>query len=174
MWNLVVGFHRGSCESRNSCRGSHWVGAKKKHTWTGGLKAVGKTKNQALNLYNEIKSLENAGAWAVEIEVVPHNITSILAQSTDLVVTSIGSGKADFQFLFAQDILGDGDSFPRHSQQYADFKKIYDELQLQRVSAFKHFVSDVDSGVFPSEKNLVHATAEVQGFVKKLAGEEDG
>ena len=146
----------------------------RKSTWTGGLKAVGKTKNQTLNLYNEIKSLENAGAWAVEIEVVPHNITSILTQSTELVVTSIGSGKADFQFLFAQDILGDGDSFPRHSQQYADFKKIYDELQLQRVSAFKHFVSDVDSGVFPSEKNLVHATAEVQGFTKKLAGEEDG
>ena len=146
----------------------------RKSTWTGGLKAVGKTKNQTLNLHNEIKSLENAGAWAVEIEVVPHNITSILTQSTELVVTSIGSGKADFQFLFAQDILGDGDSFPRHSQQYADFKKIYDELQLQRVSAFKHFISDVNSGVFPSEKNLVHATAEVQGFVKKLAGEEDG
>jgi 3-methyl-2-oxobutanoate hydroxymethyltransferase len=146
----------------------------RKSTWTGGLKAVGKTKNQTLNLYNEIKSLENAGAWAVEIEVVPHNITSILTQSTELVVTSIGSGKADFQFLFAQDILGDGDSFPRHSRQYADFRKIRDELQLQRVSAFKHFISDVNSGAFPSEKNLVHATVEVQEFVKKLAGEEDG
>ena len=146
----------------------------RKSTWTGGLKAVGKTKEQALNLYNEIKSLENAGAWAVEVEVVPHNITCALAQSTKLVVTSIGSGNADFQFLFAQDILGDADNFPRHSRQYADFRKIRDELQLQRVSAFKHFISDVNSGLFPAEKNLVHATVEVQEFLEKLTGDEDG
>ena len=73
----------------------------RKSTWTGGLKAVGKTKDRILNLYSPIRSLENAGAWAVEVEVVPHNITDILAQNTELVVTSIGSGKADFQFLFA-------------------------------------------------------------------------
>jgi len=146
----------------------------RKSTWTGGLKAVGKKKDQIVNLYSQIRSLENAGAWAVEVEVVPHNITDILARNTKLVVTSIGSGKADFQFLFAQDILGDGNHFPRHSKQYADFKKIRDELQTQRVAAFKHYISDVNSGLFPTEKNLVHAANEVQEFMEKLTGGEDG
>ena len=43
----------------------------RKSTWTGGLKAVGKTVDEALWVYQEIKTLEDAGAYAVEVEVVP-------------------------------------------------------------------------------------------------------
>ena len=49
-----------------------------------------------------------------------------------------------------------------------------DELQTQRVAAFKHYISDVNSGLFPTEKNLVHAANEVQEFMEKLTGGEDG
>ena len=57
---------------------------------------------------------------------------------------------------------------------YADFKKIRDNLQIQRVAAFKHFISDINSGLFPTEENLVHAANEVQEFLENLTGVEDG
>ena len=70
--------------------------------------------------------------------------------------------------------MGDGNHLPRHSKQYADFKKIRDELQTQRVAAFKQYVSDVNSGLFPTEQNLVHAANDVQEFMEMLTGGEDG
>ena len=42
----------------------------RRSTWTGGLKAVGKTLEEAIWIYNQIKSFENAGAYAVEVEVI--------------------------------------------------------------------------------------------------------
>ena len=50
----------------------------RKSTWTGGLKAVGKTFVQAEQLFLDLRHLEEAGAWAVEIEVVPQNILNVL------------------------------------------------------------------------------------------------
>ena len=38
-------------------------------TWTGGFRAVGKTAEQALALYHECRAYQEAGAFAVEIEV---------------------------------------------------------------------------------------------------------
>ena len=43
----------------------------RKSTWTGGLRAVGKNLDEAKKLYQDLKDLENAGAWAVECEVIP-------------------------------------------------------------------------------------------------------
>jgi 3-methyl-2-oxobutanoate hydroxymethyltransferase len=47
-----------------------------KATWSGGMRAVGKTADQAIRIYREIKAYESAGAFAVEIEVVPHRVAS--------------------------------------------------------------------------------------------------
>ncbi|MCP5085266.1 MAG: hypothetical protein GY952_00440 [Rhodobacteraceae bacterium] len=46
----------------------------RKSTWTGGLRAVGKTLAEAIGIHRYMKSLEDAGAWAVESEVIPHRI----------------------------------------------------------------------------------------------------
>ena len=43
----------------------------RKSTWTGGIRAVGKTLDEAKALFQNLKDLENAGAWAVECEVIP-------------------------------------------------------------------------------------------------------
>src|SRR5690606_12654026 len=51
----------------------------RKSTWTGGLRAVGKTLEEALWVYLEFKKLEEAGDWAVEIEVIP---VALLAEIT--------------------------------------------------------------------------------------------
>ena len=64
----------------------------RKSSWTGGLKAVGKNLSEAKKLYQDLKDLENAGAWAVECEVIPSKIMKELSKRTSLITMSIGSG----------------------------------------------------------------------------------
>ena len=88
----------------------------RKSTWTGGIRAVGKTLDEAKALFQNLKDLESAGAWAVECEVIPSRIMRELS-SRIISYHSIGSGNGcDVQFLFADDILGASEGpFPRHS-----------------------------------------------------------
>ena len=79
----------------------------RKSTWTGGLRAVGKTLDEAMWVFREIKALENAGAYAVEVEVIPAQLLVEISKRTRLLTSSIGAGSGgDIQFLFADDILG--------------------------------------------------------------------
>lgn len=104
-----------------------------------------------------MKELENAGAYAAEIEVVPHQLASYLSANTSMILMSLGSGSGcDTQFLFSCDILGDYDErIPRHSKAYRDFAAEKRRLQQERISAFKEYVADVQNGAFPSESNLI-------------------
>src|SRR5262245_15948992 len=85
-------------------------------TWTG-YRAVGRTAEEARQLYQRMKDLETAGAYAAEIECVPHNLARFLSSRTSLLLMSLGSGTGcDTQFLFSDDILGDyAERPPRHA-----------------------------------------------------------
>ena len=63
-----------------------------KRTWTGGYKAVGKTLETAQLVWRQCRALEEAGAFAVEIEVVPQQITAAIAERTGLFLISMGGG----------------------------------------------------------------------------------
>jgi 3-methyl-2-oxobutanoate hydroxymethyltransferase len=43
-------------------------------TWIGGVKAYGKTSNEAFQLYKNIKDIEATGAWGIELECVPEDL----------------------------------------------------------------------------------------------------
>ena len=139
----------------------------RKSTWTGGIRAVGKTLDEAKALFQNLKDLENAGAWAVECEVIPSRLMRELSSRTSLVTISIGSGNGcDVQFLFADDILGASEGpFPRHSKQYCNLFKEAQRIQKIRVNAFKDFIDEVNTNIFPSNKFEVEVTEE---FVEKF------
>ena len=139
----------------------------RKSTWTGGIRAVGKTIDEAKALFQNLKDLENAGAWAVECEVIPSRLMRELSSRTSLVTISIGSGNGgDVQFLFAEDILGASEGpFPRHSKQYCNLFKEAQRIQKIRVNAFKDFIDDVNSDNFPSNNFEVEVTEE---FVERF------
>ena len=139
----------------------------RKSTWTGGIRAVGKTLDEAKALFQNLKDLENAGAWAVECEVIPSRLMRELSSRTSLVTISIGSGNGgDVQFLFAEDILGASEGpFPRHSKQYCNLFKESQRIQKIRVNAFKDFIDDVNSDIFPSNNFEVEVTEE---FVERF------
>jgi 3-methyl-2-oxobutanoate hydroxymethyltransferase len=125
-------------------------------TWTN-FRAIGKSADEARQLYTELKELENAGAYAAELELVPHQLASYLCRRTSMLLMSLGSGSGcDSQFLFSDDILSDYDErIPRHAKAYRNFLKEYQRLQQERIAAFKEYAADVKSGAFPEAKHLV-------------------
>ncbi|MDC0497712.1 3-methyl-2-oxobutanoate hydroxymethyltransferase [Alphaproteobacteria bacterium] len=126
-------------------------------TWIGGIRSFGKTAKEAMELLKDIKDIENTGAWGIEVELVPQNMLAEITKMTSLVTISIGSGNAaDAQFLFAEDILGQSQiQFPRHAKQYANFDNLMQNLQKERVKAFKEFQSDVKKNKFPTKKHSI-------------------
>ncbi len=131
-------------------------------TWTG-YRAIGKTVEEAERLYRRMKELENAGAYAAELEVVPHNLARFLSSQTKLILMSLGSGSGcDTQFLFSDDILGEYDErAPRHAKAYRNFLEENRRLQEERIAAFREYVSDVNDGRFPERSHLVEMEAQL-------------
>jgi 3-methyl-2-oxobutanoate hydroxymethyltransferase len=126
-------------------------------TWTGGFKAVGKTAESALLVWNQVQALEAAGAFAAEIEVVPSDVAALISKRTSLVLISMGAGAGcDAQYLFACDVLGSTLGHrPRHSKVYRNFAAEYDRLQLERIAAFKEYQADVSAGAYPAAQHQV-------------------
>jgi 3-methyl-2-oxobutanoate hydroxymethyltransferase len=144
-------------------------------TWTN-IRAIGKTSAEARQLYNQMKRLENAGAYAAELELVPHNLASYLCKKTTMFLMSLGSGSGcDSQFLFSADILGDYDErMPRHAKAYRHFLREYQRLQDERIAAFKEFAADVKTGRFPEAGHLVTMDdAEFKAVVEAIDGSSD-
>jgi len=140
-------------------------------TWTGGLKAVGKTMDEAIWIFEQIKSFEAAGAWAVEVEVVPAELLAEISRRTSLVTSSIGAGSGgDIQFMFAEDILGNhAPPFPRHTKQYRNLYKLEQAIQTERVEGFRDYINDVKSGGFPGPEHVVKAPEGlIEEFLKKI------
>jgi 3-methyl-2-oxobutanoate hydroxymethyltransferase len=142
-------------------------------TWTGGFKAVGKTAESAMSVYERCMKYEEAGAFGVEIEVVPPEVTAEIARKTSLFLVSMGGGAGgDCQYLFACDVLGTNTGHvPRHAKKYADLAKEYARIQSMRIDAFRAFVKDVQTGVYPSSPYLVQAPkSEMDTFKKLMSG----
>jgi len=137
-------------------------------TWTG-YRAIGKTPAEAAELYRRMKELESAGAYAAELECVPHPLASLLCARTSMLLMSLGSGPGcDTQFLFSDDILGDYDErLPRHAKAYRNFLEEHRRLQRERVAAFGEFAEDVRGGRFPGPEHLVGMDAEQLEKVKR-------
>ena len=140
-------------------------------TWTN-FRAVGKAPEEAAALYRKMKALENAGAWAVEIEVVPVKIAAFLSENTKMLTEGMGCGSAcDTQYLFSSDVLGTNDGhYPRHSRKYVDIPQALDEVQQLRVKAFRDFAADVAASSYPSAAHCIDIDESVFEQFQALVG----
>ena len=143
----------------------------RRSTWTGGLRAVGKTLDEAIWIYRQIKALEEAGAYAVEVEVIPEELLTEISKRTSLMTSSIGAGSGgDIQFLFAEDILGNNPPpYPRHSKQYRELYKMREAMQRERIAGFREFVEDVRAKKFPAKEHIIKTpTNLMEDFLSKV------
>jgi 3-methyl-2-oxobutanoate hydroxymethyltransferase len=123
-------------------------------TWTN-FRAVGRDPHEAAEVYRRMKTLESAGAWAVEVEVVPLRLAAFLTANTPMITEGMGCGTAcDTIYLFSCDVLGThAGHYPRHAKKYGDIAKALDGVQRLRVQAMADFVADVRSGGYPEAKH---------------------
>lgn len=140
-------------------------------TWTG-YRSIGRTVDEAKTLYRKMKDLENAGAYAAEIEIVPHNLATWLCSRTTMLLMSLGSGSGcDTQFLFSDDILGDYDErLPRHAKAYRNFLQEHRRLQNERITAFSEYIADVKEGRFPERCHLTEMNPQLLDEVARSLG----
>ncbi|HEV2900234.1 MAG TPA: 3-methyl-2-oxobutanoate hydroxymethyltransferase [Pseudaminobacter sp.] len=141
-------------------------------TWTGGFKAVGKSAESALGIFEAVKAYEAAGAFGAEIEVVPTEVAAAISERTSLFMVSMGAGTGcDCQYLFGDDLLGQNRGHvPRHAKAYRNFSDEFDRLQRERIAAFSEFAADVRSGAYPEQRHVVGIEAgELHRFLESLA-----
>ena len=142
-----------------------------RNSWFGGMKAVGKTSTEALEIWRLTKRYEEAGAFAVEMEVVPTPVATEITKRTSMLVVGMGAGRhCDVQYLFSTDVLGDNEGhIPRHSKVYRNFKAEYARLHRESIGAFRELKRDVDSGAYPEARHEVSiAKRELDAFMKGL------
>lgn len=142
----------------------------KKSTLYGGVRGVGKTAQEAAKLWTQFQELEEAGAFAVECELIPGRVMAEINRRTGLTTISLGSGPdADVVFLFTSDICGEGERQPRHARVYADHASLYAQIAASRVKALGAFRADVAAGSYPSEAEIVGVDdEELARFVEQL------
>jgi len=128
-----------------------------KATWVGGLRAVGRTSEQAIALYNEAKAFESAGAFALEMEVIPSRVAKTITEEVTLLTISLGSGQdCDATYLFSADLLGENRGhIPRHAKVYRNFAAEHDKLHQERVAAYGEYIADVTNSNYPQNEHNV-------------------
>jgi ketopantoate hydroxymethyltransferase len=142
----------------------------RKSTWVGSVRAVGKTSMEALELWDRFRHLEDAGAFAVECEVIAAAVMAEINRRTSLVTVSLGSGAdADVIFLFTSDISGESARQPRHARAWGDLASLHKAVRDERVKALSGFRADVASGAFPAAREIAGiADDELAAFLAGL------
>jgi len=128
----------------------------KKSTLYGGVRGIGKTAEEAAALWDQFRRLEEAGAFAVECELIAADVMEAINARTRMTTISLGSGPhADVIFLFTSDICGEGPRVPRHARAYADLAARHDQIARERVEALSAFREDVAEKRFPDASEVV-------------------
>jgi 3-methyl-2-oxobutanoate hydroxymethyltransferase len=121
----------------------------------GAYRVQGKTAATARQLLDDAKALEDAGAFAIVLEVVPREIASLITETISIPTIGIGAGAGcDIQVLVLHDMLGL--SFGK----LARFVRPYANLHQVITEAVSHYAEDVRSGTYPSEQESYAIPAE--------------
>ena len=140
----------------------------RRSTQVGGLRIIGKTAKEALDLLEDFRRLEEAGAFAVEVECVADNALAEIRYHTNLVTHSIGAGSAgDVILLYLEDICGDVENPPRHARAFGDLRAIRAELANERIRALQAYQEAVTHGQFPGPEESVSMPESEQNILQE-------
>ena len=113
----------------------------------GGFKVQGKTEQAARALLADVMALEEAGAFAVVLELVPAELARLVTEQTTIPTIGIGAGPdCDGEVQVLHDILGMFPDFtPRHTRRYAELGQLMGE-------AATAYMNDVHQRKFPAKE----------------------
>jgi len=126
----------------------------------GGFKAQGRTADAAMELIEDARAIQAAGAFAILVEAVPPEVCGIIRNDLKIPIYSIGAGiEADGQLMICSDVLGIFQAFT------PKFVKKYENLGQKTIDAFTEYAQEVRGGQFPQEE---HTYKMVAGELPKL------
>ncbi len=128
----------------------------------GGYKVQGKTPEAAERLLKDALALEEAGAFALVLELVPAQLSKLITQKLSIPTIGIGGGPdCDGQVQVIHDLLGlFSDFVPKHSKQYV---KLAETIR----TAIANYFAEVKAGRFPTAE---HSSSMDESLLKELAG----
>ena len=113
----------------------------------GGFKIQGKSQEKAEEIINSAKALEEAGCFAIVLEMVPASLAKSVTEALNIPTIGIGAGKfTSGQILVLQDLLGLTKAFsPKFLRKYLNGYEVI-------LNSLNQYANDVCSMKFPEEK----------------------
>jgi len=134
----------------------------------GAYRVQGKTAVAARQLLDDALALEDAGAFAIVLEVVPREIAKLITETVSIPTIGIGAGvHCDIQVLVLHDMLGL--SFGK----LARFVRPYANLGEAMTEAVSRYADDVRNGTYPSDDESYALPAEAAEELKITASPKD-
>ena len=115
----------------------------------GGHKIQGKTADATKKILESALQLQEAGVFAVVLELLPEESAKYITQNLKIPTIGIGAGvNCDGQIVVSDDILG----------KFTDFKpkfvKKYEDLHSITTKAFENYIHEVKSCEFPAQEQV--------------------
>jgi 3-methyl-2-oxobutanoate hydroxymethyltransferase len=116
-----------------------------------GYRVQGRGEEAAQQLLRDAKAVQDAGAFAVVLELVPAELATEVTRTLHIPTVGIGAGPdTDAQVLVWTDMIG------LTSGRVPKFVKKYAALRDTMTTAARAFAEDVVGGTFPAEEHSVH------------------
>lgn len=110
-----------------------------------------KVQRDEQGLLADARAAQQAGAFGVVLELIPRQIAAEITRELSIPTIGIGAGPdCDGQVLVNCDMLGLTDGF------HPKFIKRFAELRTEATRAVQQYVTEVRSGVFPSDEQSHH------------------
>ena len=115
----------------------------------GGFRLQGKSASLAKKIVDDAKALQDAGAFAILLELVPDRLCKLITeQAEDCIIMSLGSGPdAHGQLLIYHDMFG---LYPKFKPKMA---KVFGNAGEVILNGLKQYVSEVKNITFPAAEN---------------------
>jgi 3-methyl-2-oxobutanoate hydroxymethyltransferase len=115
----------------------------------GKVRVQGKSRDQARALLADAYAVQEAGAFAMVLELVPEQLASAITERLRIPTIGIGAGAGcSGQVQVITDLIGLGDFVPRHARPYAHIRE-------EILAAARAYASDVAAGTFPGPDETV-------------------
>ena len=110
----------------------------------GGFKMQGRTAEAAIEIIDNARAIEDAGAIGLEIEAMPYEVGKAVDEAVSIFTFSIGAGRAGTcQLLNGYDLIGAFDTFkPKFAKRYSNVAEV-------ATNAFAQYAAEVRAGTFP-------------------------
>jgi 3-methyl-2-oxobutanoate hydroxymethyltransferase len=115
----------------------------------GKVRVLGKSRDQARALLHDALAVQEAGAFAIVLELVPEQLAAAITERLRVPTIGIGAGAGcSGQVQVVTDFLGWDAWHPKHAKPYADLRETI-------LAAARAYAADVAAGTFPGPEQTV-------------------